>query len=347
LAGARSADRAAAKASVKALPTGDEVKDAAKALYKANEEATMGVPVSLNGLPPRVPGEKVKAADALAGRGMDGFANNLKAELNRAGAREVNAPLAHAIVGDITKNTHDVYDLVKAREVYRKDLYAGSPGDRLAAPIIVAALDKAIDAASPLGIGALKAADREYSIAETLQSIDKRFAKIEDQTAAANSGKNLGNKYRQGLTSLKNNEKAIMGLKPDELAQIDRVIQGNWLENRLRNVSNKLGGGGGLGQTLLGTAAGGAAYGASGDPTTAALVGGGLGFLGSALRGQANRMTAKQAKKLRELIANRSSLSGGILPSPGLAALGNEGLLGALVSGPAYQGLLRQPVPVE
>lgn len=310
--GARSAEKSAAKA----LPQAKEAGALADDLYAANKAATENVPVS----------------------GIHNFVRGSKQLLRQEGVREVNSPKPFEMLDALPGKIKDAYDVVKAREAIRRELNAA--GETRAANILTKVFDEAVDNISEKGVGILQAADREYSISKTLEALNKRFSKIEDQTASANSGKNLGNKYRQGLTSLKNSGD-IRGLKSDELKQIDRVIQGSTLENALRNYSNRLGGGGGLGQTFLGAGLGGTAYGMGADPQTSAALGLGLGASGAVARAMANRLTARQANKLREMVAARSALAEGLPRRPSV------GILGGLSTLPAARGILAPPVLAE
>lgn len=275
-----------------------DIKGLASKLYGVNEQATAGTPV---------------------GKGfMQDVTNAIKERLNEAGIRKINSQ-AHEMLDALPNKIDDAYDVVKAREVLRKDLNAA--GDPRAAYIVTDSLNKVIDHLSSKGVGVLQSADREYSIGKTLEALNKRYSKIEDQTAATNSGRNLGNKYRQGLTQLKNSGDT-KGLTADELAQIDRVIEGGNIENTLRSWSNRLGGGGGLGQIVAGGGTAGLAHMMGADPSTSAALGIGAGISGQAARMMANRIAQQKANALRQMIAQRSALRPDLsMPSTGLLSL--------------------------
>ena len=127
------------------------------------------------------------------------------------------------------------------------------------------------------------------------------------RTAAANSGRNSDNNIRQRLTSLIESNKGSRGLSEGEKQAIDDIIFGRPLKNAYRYIGNMLGGGGGLGSTVLsaGAAAGGAA--------TMGPMGAALALLppaiGAGTRGAANRMTQKELSMLDELMRSRSPLA--------------------------------------
>jgi hypothetical protein len=87
---------------------------------------------------------------------------------------------------------------------------------------------------------------------------------------AANSGQNLDNSLRKGVESLLENRKAVLGLRENEIAALERVVKGGFVRNRARGLSNYLGGGGGLGR-LAATAGGGTTGLAAGGPLGAAI----------------------------------------------------------------------------
>jgi hypothetical protein len=134
-----------------------------------------------------------------------------------------------------------------------------------------------------------------------------KVEQAENRAAAANSGQNIGNTIRQRLVDILNNDKLKRGLSDEEVAAIQQVVDGTASSNTLRRVSNWLGGGGGLGQTvlsILGAAGGGAAGGGVGAGAGAALP----LALGSGTRMGYNALVGRQAGKVDELIRKRSPL---------------------------------------
>lgn len=310
LAGGLSGARRAEARAASALPQEKEIAEGADKLYRTVEAEATKIPV------PK----------------MDtrGLVNDTKQELKAAGVRRVSSE-AYSKLDDLPDKVDDLYDIVKATQTLRRELFKA--GDGRAANIVTQKFEQAIDNAlqntgSPIGVGVLKAADREHSINKTLETLGKKFEKIEDQTASTASGKNLGNKYRQGLTGLKHSDD-VRGLKPDELAQIDRVIEGNRLENSLRAWGNRFGGGGGIGQGLMGGGAAGLGYMLGLDPASSAGLGLGVAGSGAMARAMSNRMTERQAQQLRRMVQSRSGLNAGgpYRPPPPAGLLGGINLI--------------------
>jgi hypothetical protein len=137
------------------------------------------------------------------------------------------------------------------------------------------------------------------------------------RAAAANSGKNIGNTIRQRLASFIDQPRKVSGLTKDEVAAIRQVVEGTATANTLRRVSNMLGGGGGVGQSLM--AGVGASIGYSGGPMGAALGAAVPTIAGSATRGMSNRLTKKALYGVDDLIRARSPLYQSRLANPGVA----------------------------
>ncbi len=145
---------------------------------------------------------------------------------------------------------------------------------------------------------AINRARADYASGMSAQRVmEKAIETPELQAAAANSGKNIGNITRQKQRQILTSAKGARGLTQDEQDMLAANVKGTFVQNRLREVGNLLGGGGGLGQLL--TAGGG--YMATGSPfgLTAPLV-------GKVAHGLANRMAVKGAEKVVRQILTRS-----------------------------------------
>lgn len=166
------------------------------------------------------------------------------------------------------------------------------------------------------------------------------------RTAAANSGRNADNTIRQRLTSLIESAKGSRGLSEAEKQAIDDIIYGSPLKNRARDIGNLLGGGGGLGQTLLSGLGAGGGFAAGGGP--GAVVGAIVpGAIGTGARGIANHMSKKELKALDDLIRMRSPLYNAMptpppVYQPGMLQGGTEAMIKALGATP-----LNQQAPVK
>jgi hypothetical protein len=155
---------------------------------------------------------------------------------------------------------------------------------------------------------------RSYKTSET---VAKEIDRAGTRAGSKNSGLNVGNMTRaklEGLTTTDAGENKIFGARPDEIAAINSVVAGSPLVNWQRDMSNRLAGGGGTGNTALGIGVGSAAttgahflgadpYTAMGIGTAAGL---GVGKLGTALRVASNEGTVRAAEDVVNLIRKNS-----------------------------------------
>ena len=129
------------------------------------------------------------------------------------------------------------------------------------------------------------------------------------RASAANSGMNLDNTTRSKLVSMLTSKggKGVRGFSAAEKDAIREIITGTPSKNALRRVGNMLGGGGGLGQTMV-TALPAVGVGLSGagfGPTIAAAV---PGMVGALSKGASNRIARKEIGRLDDTIRKRSPL---------------------------------------
>ena len=247
-------------------PTAEALKDAASAGYDA-ARAT-GATYS---------GEAVSnaAQDAISALNADGFI-------------ATNAPKTHAILQGLSNPEPGAFATITGLDSARRSLgkIAGDPTDMAAASRAIGSIDDFVEkaGASPSmagtsaapgagtaivpgasGSAAATATTPESEAARLIQDArgnaaanfrSNRLTDAEDaaelRAAAANSGHNVGNAIRQRLASLLLNPKASRGYSQDELDSIRQVVQGTAGSNTLRQVGNMLGGGGGIGHTLIG-----------------------------------------------------------------------------------------------
>lgn len=154
------------------------------------------------------------------------------------------------------------------------------------------------------------------------------------RAAATNSGQNGGNATRQRLASLLNSNKQSRGFSEDELDAMRQIVKGTLASNSLRRTSNMLGGGGGLGHSLV-TMLGGIGGSMVGGEVGAGVGAGLAAGTGAATRSAYNALVGRQIAKLDELVRRRSPLyqqsAGPMLPNLWDRALGfgaQGGLLG-------------------
>lgn len=281
-------------------------------------------------------------ATPIAQTELDNLAADILTTLNAKGVRPSTADKIHNAVAEIkapaTKGAPDVADIVSARQNIKSLL--GSPdANKTGAFMALPKIDAAIERLAPGTMAELRAADKNWTAVKANEALDKKMARADLRAGGENSGLNLGNRIRQNVaTYLLSSESRY--ISPADRKALEAVVKGTFTQNSLRLVSNLLGGGGGLGTTLLGV--GGLAAGSySGHPEAALLPVAGIG-----LRAGANAMTARQAAKAAAQIRNASPEGAKVLaalpPQRKMTAL-DRGLLTAVLARPALtapQGLL-------
>lgn len=269
-------------------------------------------------------------ATPLPQSALDALANNIRGDLNNRGLRPSVAGNAHNAVEELrtpaTAGAPDVADLVAARQSV-KNLLGSPDANKAAAATIIPKIEQAIERASPNTMNEIRTADKNYAAFKANEALDKRFARAELRAAGEHSGLNLGNRIRQQVTNyLLSNEARF--LSPENRAALEKITKGTVTQNGLRLVSNMMGGGGGLGSTLLGI--GGAATGqATGHPELALMPLGGFGA-----RILANRSVVNQAQRAAAQIRANSPLGrtmAASLPAPQRMSLPHS-LLPALLA---------------
>jgi hypothetical protein len=292
-----------------AVPTAPELKAAKDAAYNAIENS--GVEYS--------------------GQAIQGMVRNLKDALTQKAAIAENYPKTYRLLDQLDNAPEGSGIQLKFLDALRKELGRLGGGDEgFAAKKAISAIDEFIDAADPSSLmartsaralpsanpGAVSTAEQAArTIREARGNAAAGFRSnaiqgIEDaadlRAAAANSGKNLGNTLRQKLATLLLDEDAVRGFTPQEIEAATKIVTGSPAANITRDVSNLLGGGGGLAQALLasGGAALGAPFGGVGAAVGAAVPMG----VGRTARGISNSITKSEASKLAELLRMRSPL---------------------------------------
>lgn len=141
---------------------------------------------------------------------------------------------------------------------------------------------------------------RANTLADTMEA-------AELQAASANSGQNIGNALRQRAKNILLSDKASAGFNADELAALKSVVNGTAAANTTRFVGNLLGGGGGLGSVVAGSAGALGAGAASGNPMVGAI-GALVPVLGFATKKVSNALTQKGLNAVSEATRMRSPL---------------------------------------
>ncbi len=178
--------------------------------------------------------------------------------------------------------------------VAEKDVLAGSPS--------------ATQALFEKGRGNYAAGQRSNDINGTLdRATTGILERAEGRAQAANSGRNLDNTIRSKVESVLEKPKEVSGLSDAEIAALERVREGGGVRNTAREIGNQLGGGGGLGTSMLGLATGGTAAAASGNPWLLAL-GAVPPVIGTGARKLANALAKRDLNAADELMRKRSPL---------------------------------------
>lgn len=158
-----------------------------------------------------------------------------------------------------------------------------------------------------------------------------KIGELEDimglRASSANSGMNVDNTSRSKLVSLLINGggKNVRGFSAAEKTAIREIIDGSASKNALRRLGNMLGGGGGLGQTLMTFGPAGAVAGAGGSPGMA-LAATAPGMVGALSKSLGNRLARSDIKQLDEFIRMRSPLyKDAPMPMPTYAPGGVQG----------------------
>lgn len=292
--------RAVAQAAKSASPALDTLKSDTSAGYDALTAGNVATPLA--------PGK------------LDAIADDLRDTLNRKGIRPSNAAGIHNAVNEIatpaTAGAPDVADLVAARQSI-KNLLGDPSTNKAGAFIALGKLDKEIEAASPGTMGQLNELDKNWSAVKANEALDKKVARADLRAAGADSGMNLGNKIRQKVADyLVSNDARY--LSQENRADLEKIVRGTWTQNGMRLLSNMMGGGGGIGSTIVGLGAAGVGQ-ETGHPEAALLPLGGLG-----LRFATNRSVFNQAARAARNIRLRSPMgvkAAAALPPPARASI--------------------------
>lgn len=147
---------------------------------------------------------------------------------------------------------------------------------------------------------ALADARGNYAAAKRSDRIEGKLEAANLQAGSANSGMNVDNATRQRMKDILKSDKLKRGFSGDELDQIRKISVGTPVQNLTRRVANILGGGGGIGSTVVGLGLG---------EATGHNVLGALGATaGYGLKRLSAAMTQADVQRLQELVRSRSPL---------------------------------------
>lgn len=280
-------------------PTAEQVRDASHAGYNAPEVAAVQIqPAS-----------------------VERFANGVVADLNVRGQLDNVAPQTHNAL-DRLRNTGNVPGLpqgvatVAEIDSVRKNLVElakdvlpnGRPtSEATAAMHARRQIDRYLSNLQQPDLIAgnaqqasqtLRGARADWASAAQAEDIGARLTRAERQAARSGSGSNIDNAIRQKVSAVLDVPERAIGLRPDEIAQAERVVRGTPLANVLRKAG-KLGFNDGLSLLLHAGAVG---------PTGGANIP--VGILGTMARKGAEAITQRNASRLESMILDRSAEAG-------------------------------------
>lgn len=314
----------------------------------------------------------------IRGGAVGELARTLEGDLVEKGIIGEHAPGTFAVISKIASPPEGGVATVANIESIRRafgNVKGDNATDRFAAALAVRRLDDFLDSLPAESVvagtapaegaqavsdilrnarGNYGAAQRSNDLTGTLDRANTGILeRAETRAQATYSGRNLDNTIRQRVASLLEKPKEVTGFSDAELEALREVVQGGPVRNAARKVGNFLGGGGGLGQAIVGGGTGFAASG--GDPTTALLAGLAPVVAGTAAKGlentlakrslaQADALTRMNSPLFRELLAQqpgpdldrnmailRAILMGGTASAPGRALPPAFGSLGPVI----------------
>lgn len=280
------------------VPTQDALKAAAKSDFNAMRDTnvdyladavkrmaeTTKVNLEEQGFDPEVAGKTHKILDKLSSPPEGGVAN----------IRGLHS--ARKTFGKIAQNFND-------------------PADQSAASQAIQGLDDFITAADPQitlagsapdAAALLQQGNANFAASKRSKTLTDLMDASQLRANAANSGANLGNTTRQRVANLLLNNKASSGFSPEELAALRSVNEGSFAANSTRRVGNMLGGGGGIGASMIGLA--GAGAGAMTGDLGLTTAGASLPLAGAVSRQVSNVLTERALRVAEELVRSRSPL---------------------------------------
>jgi hypothetical protein len=288
-------------------PTPDELKNQARAIYRQLDQGNV----------------------AYDNTQSTALANSLISHLNQNGydPRGAHAVLDNGVVQrlrDLAGQPMSLETLQQIRSQAASNATNPDSNVRRVAGMIMQGIDgfvnnqqPALSSIPPDQVGPLWAQARQlWRTANTADDIGWRLDKATRRSDSTASGTNIDNPIRQNIRSVvdKSTQPGRFNpYSPEELAQMQRVVEGSPLQNQLRSFGNRFGGSGPLagvqGNTIGGaTGIGALLHGA--EPTTAGLVGLGTGLglygLGKGARMAADRMSEDAGDDLVRLISTGS-----------------------------------------
>ena len=243
-----------------------------------------------------------------------------KARLEQEGFDAEVAGKTHRILDKLASppegSVANIRGLHSARKTFGKIAQNfNDPTDQSAATQAIKGLDEFIAAADEAAVVAgtpsdaadlLRAGNANYAAAKRSETLTDLTDAAQLRANAANSGANGGNTTRQRIASLLLNDKASSGFSTDEIAALRGVNEGSLGANATRRVGNMLGGGGGIGASMIGL--GGAGLGAITGSPEATVAGAALPLAGAVTRELSNILTERALRAVERDVRKRSPL---------------------------------------
>jgi len=267
----------------------------------------------------------------LASQSASDYSRKVQQDLFNDGIHPIDAPATFAKLKALEDappgsvfTASNLQSLRRSLQGTAQNFNPQAASDQLAASRAIAGFDKYLPSIDPKdvlagtpsatqalferGRGNYAAAQRSNDINGTLdRATTGILERSEGRAQAANSGRNLDNTIRSKVESALEKPKEVSGYSDAELAALEGVRDGGPVRNTARYVGNLLGGGGGVGQSVIAALSGAGGFAAGGVP--GALVGGvAPALVGSGSKAIANALAKRSLNKTDELIRTRSPL---------------------------------------
>lgn len=243
-----------------------------------------------------------------------------RSRLFNDGVIEELAPKSFAILKKLERPPEGGTATISGLDAARRQLGQAAqdfanPTEQMAATRIIKALDqfvenpdaKAVVAGPATAAGGLfKDARGNYAAAKRSERVTAREDNADIQAAVTNSGHNVDNKIRGVAAAILKSDKLSAGFSPEELTMLRQVAEGTATRNVLREIGNRLGGGGGIAGSMIGGMGG--YFGGLLGPVAGVAIGAGLPAVGVAARAAANRASKNALRNADEAIRQRSPL---------------------------------------
>jgi hypothetical protein len=210
-----------AKLPKQTLKGADEIKEAASAGYKAAEDSGLVIPKSL----------------------MDDLNQDIEDSLKNF--RHYTAPSTFNLINELkVSGASNIGDIINVRNALNKIHPAVNAPDAEAASHVKAELDSFLTRLSAPEAKTLKTAAGNWGAAKKLEEIEKAQTVAGHRAAATGTHTNEINTMRQEIRKILDSDKRVRGYRPDERAQMERIVEGSLTEDVLRRLSRLEPGGG-------------------------------------------------------------------------------------------------------